>query len=87
MIAVIQAHKEGKKIQNRYAMQPGESNRYNEFEDIENPSWNFNKYDYRVAPEPRKPREWWIEPLKYGLCRMSEEASTCALWHVREVIE
>jgi hypothetical protein len=23
--------------------------------------WNFIKTDYRVAPEPRKPREWWAE--------------------------
>ena len=21
--------------------------------------WDFNYYEYRVKPEPRKPREWW----------------------------
>jgi hypothetical protein len=23
--------------------------------------WNWALYDYRIAPEPRKPREWWIK--------------------------
>lgn len=51
MIAVIQAHKEGKQIQSR---------RGDWWIDIFEPSWDFSKYDYRIKPEPPKPREWWI---------------------------
>lgn len=30
------------------------------------PSWNWHHHDYRIAPEPRKPRECWvIFPLNY----------------------
>ena len=52
IIAVVQAHKEGKKIERRlrnsitalWLLAP-------------DPVWNFNEHDYRVALEPRKPRE------------------------------
>ena len=90
IIAVVQAHKEGKKIQNRYAMQPGEANRYNEWIAIDNPSWNFFNYDYRVAPEPRKPREFWL--VEYHWTSQGEpffrnEPHKEYAIHVREVID
>ena len=46
MVAVIQAHKRGEKIQCRA---------YSEFawQDIDNPSWDFSCFRYRVAPEPK----------------------------------
>lgn len=43
MIAVIQAHKEGKKIQ-------GWGKGSDEWKDIPDPSWNFDICDYRVKP-------------------------------------
>ena len=46
MIAVIQAHKEGKTVQARLR---------GRWVDLECPSWNFNANDYRVKPEPPKP--------------------------------
>ena len=45
MIAVIQAHKEGKAIQCR----PKKTIKWSE---TKNPSWDFQSYDYRVAPTP-----------------------------------
>lgn len=58
MIAVIQAHKAGKAIEVRDRGWPiahwGASD----------PNWNFLCYDYRIKPEPPKPREWWIYPVK-----------------------
>ncbi len=38
-------------------------------------------------PIARKPREWWITPMKYGLCHVSDEQTNDALWHAREIIE
>ena len=55
IIAVVQAHKEGKKIQ----ISVKGSGDWCFFDG--DPSWNFCTCDYRVAPEPRKPREWWAE--------------------------
>ncbi len=88
IIAVVTAHKEGKAIQGRWH---DESQWWLL---TQSGAWaRFHQCDYRVASEPPatpgklQPREWWIEPLKYGLCRMSDTASICALWHVREVIE
>lgn len=45
MIAVIQAHKEGKPIQSKPKNQIGWSL-------STQPVWNFRAYDYRVAPTP-----------------------------------
>ena len=60
ILAVVQAHKEGKKIEHRLKNPlDGQPEDW-----IEIPSsgwiWNFLERDYRVAPEPRKPREWWL---------------------------
>lgn len=48
MIAVIQAHKDGKIIQSKSKGKLGK------FSDVEgnDPTWNFNAADYRVKPEP-----------------------------------
>lgn len=45
MIAVIQAHKEGKTLQCRYKSNVG-------WTLTRDPAWNFKVYDYRVAPTP-----------------------------------
>jgi len=56
IIAVVQAHKEGKTIQAK--TKGGEF----EWADIfaNRPLWNFSSVDYRVKSEPPKPREFWI---------------------------
>ena len=46
MIAVIQAHKDGKTIQVRGKGRP-------KWHDRTRPSWDFDSCDYRVKPEPR----------------------------------
>lgn len=54
MVEVIQAHQEGKTLEARdigtsawtRCRQP--------------PSWDFRDYEYRIKPEPPKPREFWI---------------------------
>ena len=52
--SVMLAAAEGKKIQYRSKgeihEQWGETR----------PSWNWDLFDYRIAPEPRKPREWKV---------------------------
>lgn len=47
MIAVIQAHRNGKTIQTRL-------NSDCQWTDAWNPMWNFFSNDYRIKPEPRE---------------------------------
>lgn len=49
MIAVIQAHRDGKAIEYTYGKHGWMS--------ATTPSWDFSAYTYRVKPEPR---EWWV---------------------------
>jgi hypothetical protein len=55
MIAVIQAHKDGKVIEFR---QPG-----GEWESLEFPMWNFTKYEFRIKTEPV---EYWAGEFNGG---------------------
>lgn len=55
ILLVVKAHKEGKKIQ-VLAIHSDLG-----WQDCRNPSWNFGTTTYRVAPEPRKPKQWWLE--------------------------
>jgi hypothetical protein len=60
MIAVLQAHKDGKKIECR-----------TKWEECwkaapTNPCWNFDLYDYRIKPEPPKPKELWVNEYASG---------------------
>ncbi len=62
------------------------------------PDWNFHRFDYRVRPEPPKPREWWIAAYRtnrmahvfrsehdaQSLCYITELAEPFI--HVREVL-
>ncbi len=53
MIAVIQAHKDGKQIQRRFngaGSFPWEDLKVGDY-------WNFTDWDYRIKPEEKKPRE------------------------------
>lgn len=53
MIAVIQAHEDGKAIQCRL-------DDLQEWRNVTKPQWNFHEFEYRVKPEPIKPREFWL---------------------------
>jgi hypothetical protein len=88
MIAVIQAHREGKKIQVRDRVN-GEP-----WDDLQsNESFNFVGFEYRVRPEPR---EWVLVPFAkssrsedgylYGLRPIHDAVKFIELIHVREVI-
>lgn len=95
MIAVIEAHKEGKPIQFRGIKPPNICG----WETLTTePSFDFWTYEYRVVPEPRKPREWWIylcetdSIIEYSpMTRAQQELSKCGkckeIIRVREVLE
>lgn len=55
ILAVVQAHKDGKQIQFRGSLMGYWANL-----DGYRPPWNFCEYEYRVKPELCKPREWWL---------------------------
>lgn len=59
MIAVLQAHKEGKKLQCRF----NDSAPSDEWSDSRAPSWQFDVMEYRVKPEPK---EVWINYTSAG---------------------
>lgn len=90
MVAVLQAAREGKDIQVRGN---------NGWSDIPVPAWNFGRYDYRIKPESRKLREWWIAGLfppqhpSYIAYNNPDDAQSATLGfpgtecvHVREVL-
>jgi hypothetical protein len=89
ILEVVKAHKEGKKIE----FLTKNSSIYKTWTDTyPMPLWNFESTDYRVAPEPRKPREWeaWYLPDGRGLTDAWMERHQDAGWRpikVREVIE
>lgn len=55
MIAVLQAEKEGRKIQMRYC-----SAGMKWADCRAGHIWNFHNYEYRSTPEPPKPRVIWV---------------------------
>lgn len=58
IIEVVQAHKDGKLIECRLKDRDIDVGWY---EVPKNYSiWNFQQCHYRIKPEPRKPREWWL---------------------------
>ena len=84
ILEVVQAHKEGKKIQ-VLAIHSDLG-----WQNCDSPSWDFARTNYRVAPEPRKPRELWLQE-----CTRADGTGN-GLWqekfeglgtHFREVIE
>ena len=56
MIAVIQAHRDGKAIQYRH--------KCSEWSPAPQPNWNFSAYDYRIKPEPL---ECWVNVYPQGV--------------------
>lgn len=55
-IGVMQAFKEGKVIEYR--------NMLGSWYSSTDPMWNWDKYDYRVKPEPKE--DWLVEYHQYG---------------------
>lgn len=83
IIAVIAAHRDGKAVEWKLKIQRGDVWRDSKKEDE---PWNFVVADYRIKPEPTKPREWWIYPV-YGDSDCAIETSpTAGFVHVREVL-
>ena len=88
IIEILVAHSNGKQIQIR-KMGTQQGFRDGKWYDVENPRWNFEDNDYRVAPEPPKPREWWLDQSGIALrvWNENEKFRPSNLIHVREVIE
>ncbi len=82
IIAVVQAHKEGKKIERSAAKNSG---CFGYTAMMGEPDWNFAVFDYRVSPEPRKPRERWIDPD--GIESFISRPQSSRFMRFREVIE
>ena len=84
ILEVVQAHKEGKKIQ-VLAIHSDLG-----WQNCDSPSWDFARTNYRVAPEPRKPREWQV-PVVNGSIASNHPYfvvdTTVELVRVREVID
>lgn len=60
MIAVIQAAKDGKDIEYRYPHQPNDWRLVELNKDV----FSFGKFEYRIKPEPPKPKEIWVNEYK-----------------------
>lgn len=58
MIAVIQAHQRGKKIQRRNLFG-------HDWHDTDNPMWSFDAFEYRVKPEMKS------DVIRYARAEMS----------------
>lgn len=95
IIAVVQAHKEGKQIQNRFRDPPINQTERSWFDypNIVCQWGDFYRFEWRVAPEPRKPREWHL-PLGIPVTINPNETVSFACGNigspnirVREVIE
>lgn len=83
-ISVMQAALEGKKIEYRNA---GSDNPWCHYPN-EPLVWNWPHVEYRIAPEPRKPREWYVWINQSGEifpCRGT--TGSLPVIRVREVIE
>lgn len=93
IIAVVEASESGKEIQFR-------DKRTENWLDCKlAPEWNFASREYRVKPEPPKPRDFWLALYGSGVkpdafcskvgaeafCRITQLSEP--LIHVREVLE
>jgi hypothetical protein len=86
IIAVVQAHNEGKAIEWRPKNWKGDTNSEWKLDDRgpREPDFNFYSYDYRVK---REPREWTVpEPFWRGSNEIYN-STTVEMIHVREVLE
>lgn len=88
MIAVIQAHQKGARLQFRKHIG-------RDWEDVSSPGFSFYDTDYRIKPEPPKPREFWfikncgIDGNRYAWTRhdvRQEGVDYLEQIHVREIL-
>ena len=83
-IDLMTAFRDGAATQFRSRRRAGEP-----WVDCESPEWNFEDFEYRIRPEPRKPREFWISEFSgraYAAPFDLEHPGNLAV-HVREVLE
>jgi hypothetical protein len=59
IITVLRAAKEGKPLEFKPLPRIDPLCQY-DWQDAPSPSWDFSTKEYRVKPEPPKPREFWI---------------------------
>jgi hypothetical protein len=91
ILEVVQARKNGKQIEILYDTRHGYT--YETWITTDIDSWDFLNHDYRVKPEPPKPREFW-------LCKYNSSPTDYSVWshpvkqynadeviHVQEVLE
>lgn len=86
ILEVVAAHKEGKKIQTRPLSRKYDWYGVGAF----GIRWNFETHEFRVAPEPPKPREWKIGingSLMWVIQDDSGKYQALEVVRVREVIE
>lgn len=82
ILEVVAAHKEGKKIQFKTQLLDWRDCANNE------PAWEFTAAEYRVAPEPRKPREWIVVSVNNEIYSQFDGSFQEGQWfRVREVLE
>ncbi len=96
IIAVVTAHKEGKKIQIRRRSEDEMKSDYG-WKWGESINWDFRNLEYRVSPKSSQPREWFFRVYEDGTagspsderwaieCGKHERGSKIV--RVREVIE
>lgn len=88
IIAVVTAHKEGKRIQWRHCVGDGKPSDWYTPGKGHHPHWDFAFYEYRVAPEPRKLREWSVVLNREGdIIAVAVYREGHEIIRVREVIE
>lgn len=72
MIEVLQAYKDGKKIE--FFSDRGT------WEPLTSPSWDFSAYEYRIAPEPKKKVKYWCFTDDESLFWIAEDKPTPCHW-------
>lgn len=81
MIAVIQAHKDGKPIQRKKEWAGDKC-----WSDLSVPTFDFTNFDHRIKPEPPKPREFWLNTYSTsaaGCVHSSREEADRSASHIR----
>lgn len=86
MLAMVLAAKDGVAIQ-RQRQEWGTPGHYI-WTDCDNPVFDFGTYNYRIKPEPRKPREWLvaIDPGRLLICEERKPPWVAETILVREVL-
>jgi hypothetical protein len=88
MIRVLEAHRDGKPIEARQLDHSTRGRHWMPVSADPTCRWMFDHFEYRIKPEPPKPREWWIHFISNDSADIQSDRSHCdKCIHVREVIE